>query len=117
MATRTEQQVEKQQGNMREVDERLGLISEQLAVQGEQIRAILKILTAEKDSDGPSLVVLLGELILRLDGQTRYLKEVAVAVRTLGRELPNDLVEAIADNLGGLRGSSTGEGHDGDSRG
>jgi hypothetical protein len=117
MATRTEQRGEEQQGNMREVDERLGLISEQLAVQGEQSRAILKILTAEKDSDGPSLVVLLGELILRLDGQNRYLKEVAVAVRTLGRELPNDLVAAIGDNLGGLRSSGTGEGHDRNSRG
>jgi len=117
MATRTEQRVEDQQGNMREVDERLGLISEQLAVQGEQIRAILKILTAEKDSDGPGLVVLLGELILRLDGQTRYLKEVAVAVRTLGRELPNDLVAAIGDNLGGQHGSGTDEGHDGSNRG
>jgi len=117
MATRTEQRVEDQQGNMREVDERLGLISEQLAVQGEQIRAILKILTAEKDSDGPSLVVLLGELILRLDGQTRYLKEVAVAVRTLGRELPNDLVAAIGDNLGGRHDSGTDEGHNGSNRG
>ncbi len=117
MATRTEQRVEDQQGNMREVDERLGLISEQLAVQGEQIRAILKILTAEKDSDGPSLVVLLGELILRLDGQTRYLKEVAVAVRTLGRELPNDLVAAIGENLGGRHGSGRDEGHDGSNRG
>jgi hypothetical protein len=117
MATRTEQRVEDQQGNMRQVDERLGLISEQLAVQGEQIRAILKILTAEKDSDGPSLVVLLGELILRLDGQTRYLKEVAVAVRTLGRELPNDLVAAIGENLGVRHGSGTDEGHDGSSRG
>jgi len=117
MATRTEQRVESQQENMREVDERLGLISEQLAVQGEQIRAILKLLTAEKDSDGPSLVVLLGELILRLDGQTRYLKEVAVAVRTLGRELPNDLVAAIGDNLGGRHSSGTDEGHDGSNRG
>ncbi len=117
MATRTEQRVEDQQGNMREVDERLGLISEQLAVQGEQVRAILKILTAEKDGDGPSLVVLLGELILRLDGQTRYLKEVAIAVRTLGRELPNDLVAAIGDNLGGRRGNGTGEGHEEGSRG
>ena len=117
MATKTEHRLEEQDGNMREVDERLGLISEQLAVQGEQIRAILKILTAEKEGDGPSVVVLLGELILRLDGQTRYLKEVAIAVRTLGQELPNDLVAAISDNLGARRGNGTGEGHDGSSRG
>jgi hypothetical protein len=117
MATTTEKRAEEQQGNMREVDERLGLIAEQLAVQGEQIRAILKILTAEKEGDGPSLVVLLGELILRLDGQTRYLKEVAIAVRTLGQELPNELVAAIGNNLSGRLGDGTGEGHDGSSRG
>lgn len=117
MATRTEQRIEEQQGNMREVDERLGLISEQLAVQGEQIRAILKILTAEKEGDGPNLVVLLGELILRLDGQTRYLKEVAIAVKTLGQELPNELVAAIGNNLNGRQSNGTGEDHDGGRRG
>ena len=117
MATTTEHRLEEQKRNMREVDERLGLISEQLAVQGEQIRAILKILTAEKEGDGPSLVVLLGELILRLDGQTRHLKEVAVAVRTFGQELPNDLVAAISDSLSGRRSDGTGEGHDGGSPG
>ena len=41
----------------------------------------------------------MGELIARLDTQTRYLKELGVAVVTLGRELPLSLVAAIDDNL------------------
>jgi len=81
------------------VDERLALISGQLAVQGEQIRSILEILTAEKANDGPSLATQMGELITRLDTQTRTIKDLAVAVGTLGRDLPLDLVAAINDNL------------------
>lgn len=81
------------------MDERLALISGQLAVQGQQIRAILEILTAEKVSDGPSLATQIVALIERLDVQTRYLKELGVAVVTLSRELPLNLVAAIGDNL------------------
>lgn len=81
------------------VDERLALISGQLAIQGQQIRTILELLTVEKVSDGPSLATQMVALIERLDAQTRYLKELGVAVVTLGRELPLSLVAAIDDNL------------------
>ena len=80
-------------------DDRLALILQLVVVQGEQIRSILQVLTAEKPSDGPSLATQLGELILRLDGQTTYLKYLAVAVSKLRRDLPLALVTAIDDNL------------------
>ena len=99
MATTGTQQGGERDEDTNGVDERLALISSQLAIQGQQIRAILEILTAEKVSDGPSLATQVGELIARLDTQTRYLKELGVAVVTLGRELPLNLVAAIDDNL------------------
>lgn len=104
MATMTAQNGGERDEDTRGVDERLGLISGQLAVQGQQIRAILEILTAEKVSDGPSLATQIVALIERLDVQTRYLKELGVAVVTLGRELPLNLVAAIGDNLDMPRG-------------
>ncbi len=99
MATKTAQHEGEREEDANGADERLALISSQLAVQGQQIRAILEILTAEPISDGPSLAAQVVELIARLDTQTRYLKELGVAVVTLGRELPLHLVAAIDDNL------------------
>lgn len=96
MAVTTRQEQDESAGG---VEERLALISSQLAVQGEQIRAILGLLTAERASNGPSLAKQMGDLIDRLDNQTDYLKDLAVAVGKLGRDLPLDLVAAIDDNL------------------
>ena len=116
MATKTAHATVERDENANGVDERLGLISGQLAVQGEQVRAILEILTADKASDGPSLATQMGELIVRLDNQNRYLKELAVAVGTLGRDLPLSLVAAIDDNLDSPRRNGEGTYRDGDDR-
>ena len=116
MATKTAHATVEREKNANGVDERLALISSQLAVQGEQVRAILEILTADKASDGPSLVTQIGELIVRLDNQNRYLKELAVAVSTLGRDLPLNLVAAIDDNLDIPRLNGDGSHRDGDDR-
>lgn len=99
MATKTAHATVERGGDANGVNERLALISGQLAVQGEQVRAILEILTADKASDGPSLATQIGELIVRLDNQNYHLKELAAAVGTLGRDLPLNLVAAIDDNL------------------
>ena len=116
MATKIVQATVERDGNASGVDERLALISSQLAVQGEQVRAILEILTADKASDGPSLTTQMGELIVRLDNQNCYLKELAVAVGTLGRDLPLSLVAAIDDNLDVSRRNGDGAHRDGDDR-
>ncbi len=115
MATTGTQQGVERDESTNGVDERLALISGQLAIQGQQIRAILELLTAEKVSDGPSLATQVVELIARLDTQTRYLKELGVAVVTLGRELPLHLVAAIDDNLDIPRrnGADTNKGRNG----
>ena len=116
MATRAAQATVERDGNTNGVDERLALISGQLAVQGEQVRAILEILTADKASDGPSLATQLGELMVRLDNQNCHLKELAVAVGTLSRDLPLNLVAAIDDNLDVSRRNGDGARRDGDGR-
>ena len=116
MATKTAHATVERDGNANGMDEHLALISGQLAVQGEQVRAILEILTADKASDGPSLATQMGELIVRLDNQNRYLEELAVAVGTLGRDLPLSLVAAIDDNLDILRRNSDGTHRNGDDR-
>ena len=70
-----------------------------LDVHGEMLQRIIQILTEEKESDGPGLYKLLADLIARIEGQNRYLKDLTVAVAKLGINLPLDLVRAIDDNL------------------
>ncbi len=96
--------------------DRLGLILQLLVVQGEQTRSILQVLTAVKPSNGPSLATQVGELITRLDDQTRYLKELILAIGKLGRDLPGDLVAAIRDGLDAPGRDGAGHQSDGRSR-
>lgn len=116
MATKTAHATVEREKNANGVDERLALISSQLAVQGEQVRAILEILTADTASDGPSLATQMGELIVRLNNQNCHLKELAVAIGMLGRDLPLNLVAAIDDNLDVSRRNGDGAHRDGDDR-
>ena len=85
--------------NMDALTEALSPIRERLDVHGEMLNRILLILTEEKESDGPSLAELMGELIKRIDSQSRYLADLTVAVSQLGINLPLDLIKAIDDNL------------------
>lgn len=76
-------------------------VRDRLDLHGEMLRQILKILTEEKESDGPSLSDLLTELIKRLDNQSRTLLELTKAVVALRDQLPLKIVQAIDDNLSG----------------
>jgi len=84
---------------MEDLAEALSPVRERLDVYGEMLNRILLILTEEKESDGPSLAELMGELIKRIDSQSRYLADLTTAVAQLGINLPLDLVKAIDDNL------------------
>ena len=85
--------------NLEGLAQALAPIHERLDVHGEMLKRILQVLTEERESDGPNLYQLLADLIARIDGQSRYLKNLTVAVGKLGKELPLDLVQAIDDNL------------------
>ena len=74
-------------------------VMERLDLHGEMLKRIVQLLTAEKQSNGPTLYDLLADLIKRLDNQSAYLKDLTVAVAQLGINLPLDLIKAIDDNL------------------
>ena len=97
--TNTTAQADVNRGGTVDDTDRLELVLQLLVVQGEQTRSILQVLTAEKPSDGPSLATQVGILIARLDDQTRYMKELILAIGKLGRDLPGDLVAAVGDSL------------------
>ena len=75
------------------------LVFLQLASQGDMLRAILAILQVGAEQEGRGLAPLLEALVKQIGEQTMQLKQVAVAVAKLGRDLPLDLVAAIDDNL------------------
>ncbi len=99
MASKKTRIVEEHAENTERLTQALSPIHERLDVHGEMLKRIIQILTEEKESDGPTLYQLLADLIARLDGQSRYLKDLTVAVGKLGVNLPLDLVQAIDDNL------------------
>ena len=80
-------------------NEDLADIRAQLASHGEMLKAILVLLQAEPAGDGPSLGKLLEALVAGIGEQSRYLKDIGLAIGKLGRDLPLDLVAAIDDNL------------------
>ena len=69
---------------------------------GESLETIIRLVTPEKkdEADGPSLEELIGALLARLDGQSAYLKDITVGLATITRDMPLDVVQAIADNFG-----------------
>lgn len=99
MATKKTRIPKKQDQNIEALGQALSPIHERLDVHGEMLKRIIQLLTEEKENDGPTLYQLLADLIVRLDGQSRYLKDLTVAVGQLGVNLPLDLVKAIDDNL------------------
>ena len=99
MATRKPRAPKEHPENGEGLAQALAPIYERLDLHGEMLKRILQVLTEEKESDGPNLFQLLSDLIVRIDGQSRYLMSLTVAVGKLGKELPLDLVQAIDDNL------------------
>ena len=69
---------------------------------GESLETIIRLVTPEQGSpkDGPSLEELMSELLVRLDQQSAYLKDITVRLAKITRDMPLDVVQAIADNFG-----------------
>jgi hypothetical protein len=69
---------------------------------GESLETIIRLITPEPGpgKDGPSLEELIGELLARLDSQSAYLKDITVGLAKITRDMPLDVVQAIADNFG-----------------
>ena len=99
MATKQPRALREHPENAEGLAQALAPVCERLDIHGEMLKRILQVLTEEKESDGPNLFQLLSDLIVRIDGQSHYLKNLTVAVGKLGKELPLDLVQAIDDNL------------------
>ena len=71
----------------------------ELATHGEMLRRILSLLEVEADQDRPRLSDLLEALISEIGQNSRSLQTLAMAIAKLGRDLPLELVAAIAENL------------------
>ncbi len=69
---------------------------------GESLETIIRLVTPEQGpgKDGPPLEELLGALLVRMDSQSAYLKEITVGLAKVARDMPLDVVQAIADNFG-----------------
>ncbi len=69
---------------------------------GESLETIVRLLTPEPGpgKDGPSLEELIGALLVRLDSQSAYLKDITIGLAKITRDMPLDVVRAIADNFG-----------------
>lgn len=69
---------------------------------GESLETIIRLVTPEKTDtpDGPSLEELIGALLVRLDSQSAYLKDITVGLTKITRDMPLDVVQAIADTFG-----------------
>ncbi|MGI4940694.1 MAG: hypothetical protein ACRYHQ_09055 [Janthinobacterium lividum] len=80
----------------------IALIAGKQRLHGEHLERIIQLVTPEEKeaSDGPTLEELIGGLISRLDNQSAYLKNISVGVAKLARDMPLDVVQAIADNFG-----------------
>ena len=99
MATKKTRISKEHNENIDAAAQALAPVMERLDLHGEMLKHIIKLLTEEKQSDGPTLYDLLADLIKRIDNQSAYLKDLTVAVAQLGINLPLDLIKAIDDNL------------------
>ena len=87
------------------------LVLLQLASQGDMLRAILAILEAGAEQDGPGLAPLLEALVKQIGEQTLQLRQLSAAFAKLGHDLPLDLVAAIDDIPRRVEAKSNGNGN------
>ncbi|MGI4802786.1 MAG: hypothetical protein ACRYG8_53900 [Janthinobacterium lividum] len=80
----------------------LALILGKQRLHGEHLERIIELVTPDEkeEGEGPSLEELLGGLVTRLDNQSAYLKDILVGLARITRDMPLDVVQAIADNFG-----------------
>ena len=69
---------------------------------GESLETIIRLVTPEQggEREGPTLEELVASLLVRLDSQSSYLKDIAVGLGKIAQDMPLDVVRAIADNFG-----------------
>ena len=79
----------------------LALILGKQRLHGERLERIIELVAPDEkeDAEGPSLEELLGGLVTRLDNQSTYLKDILVGLARITRDMPLDVVQAIADNF------------------
>ena len=87
---------------VRDANGGIALIAGKQRLHGEQLERIIQLVTPEETEagGGPTLEELIGGLISRLDNQSAYLKDITVALAKITRDMPLDVVQAIADNFG-----------------
>ena len=80
----------------------LVLILGKQRLHGEHLERIIELVTPEKKEvgEGPSLEEMLAGLLVRLDNQSAYLKDITVGLAKITQDMPLDVVQAIADNFG-----------------
>ena len=90
------------QRDLQDANSGLVLILGKQRLHGEHLERIIELVTPEEkeEGEGPSLEELLTGLIVRLDGQSAYLKDITVGLAKITRDMPLDVVRAIADNFG-----------------
>lgn len=86
---------------VRDANGGIALIAGKQRLHGEQLERIIQLVTPEETEagEGPTLEELIGGLISRLDNQSAYLKDIKVALAKVTRDMPLDVVQAIADNF------------------
>ena len=87
---------------IRDANGGLALILGKQRLHGEHLERIIELVTPDEkeDAEEPSLEELLGGLVTRLDNQSAYLKDIMVGLAKITRDMPLDVVQAIADNFG-----------------
>ena len=87
---------------VRDANGGIALIAGKQRLHGEQLERIIQLVTPEEKEagEGPTLEELIGGLISRLDNQSAYLKDITVGLAKITRNMPLDVVRAIADNFG-----------------
>ncbi len=90
------------QRDLRDANSGLVLILGKQRLHGEHLERIIELVTPDEkeEGEGPSLEELLGGLVTRLDNQSAYLKDIMVGLAKITRDMPLDVVQAIADNFG-----------------
>lgn len=86
---------------LRDANGGLALMLGKQRLHGEHLERIIELVTPEKkEGEGPSLEEMLSGLLVRLDSQSAYLKDITVGLAKITRDMPLDVVQAIADNFG-----------------
>ena len=86
---------------IRDANGGLALILGKQRLHGEHLERIIDLVTPEKkEGEGPSLEEMLGSLLIRLDNQSAHLQDITASLARITRDMPLDVVQAIADNFG-----------------